>query len=255
MAQSCWRRTWSTAAGFPLPVERRPGRGDSGRGRADGRPNVLWLGGSACSGKTTIASRLAARYRIELYSCDQHFEAHRERADPRLHPAFCRLAARPSAELWRAPVESRVEELLAFYRDEFGMILEDLALRCGAPVLVEGVGLLPELVMPHCRGRGEALWLVSTATFRRRTYPARGGWVGELLGASESPDVAFESWMARDDGLATSIVAAAGRVGARVVGVDGRSTRRRTAQRVARHFGLSGLGRSEETGSRRAGAG
>jgi hypothetical protein len=39
----------------------------------DGR---WWIGGSPCSGKSTVAGILAASRRMRLYSCDDAFERH-----------------------------------------------------------------------------------------------------------------------------------------------------------------------------------
>ncbi len=53
--------------------------------------HVLWLGGSTCAGKTSVAKRLAASHGLRVYHCDDAFEDHRKRADPDRHPGFCRI--------------------------------------------------------------------------------------------------------------------------------------------------------------------
>lgn len=179
--------------------------------------HVLWLGGSACSGKTTLARSLAARDGLALYSCDDRFEDHRRRADPARHPRFHRVMDLPPRRLFAPPAAARAEEILGFYRDEFEMVIEDLRALSG-PAVAEGVGLLPELVAAVCPDPGRSLWRIATPAFRRRIYAQRGDLVRETLAGL--PDTAFEIWMERDDLIARYLEEQARRLGLRVEIVD-----------------------------------
>ena len=185
----------------------------------DDLSHVFWLGGSACAGKTTLARRLAARHGLTLYSCDDHFEAHRRRADPRRHPRFHGLMDLPPERLFAPPAAARAEELLGFYRDEWEMVLEDLRALPGSvlvPTIVEGVGLLPDLVAAVCPDPGRSLWRIATPTFRRQVYAGRGDVVRETLAGLPDPNLAFECWMERDDLIARHLEGEARRLGLRV---------------------------------------
>lgn len=180
----------------------------------DDLSQVSWIGGSACAGKTTLARRLAARHGLALYACDDHFEAHRRRADPLRHPRFHALMDLPPARLFAPPAEARAEELLGFYRDEWEMVLEDL--RASAPTVIEGVGLLPDLVAAVCPDPHRSLWRIATPAFRRQVYGQRGDVVRETLKGVPDPEAAFEVWMERDDLIACYIEEEARRLGLRV---------------------------------------
>ena len=181
---------------------------------------ILFLGGSACAGKSSVARLLAARHRLTLYSVDERFAEHRPRAESKRHLGFIRLMDRKPQDLFAGSAESQAAELLAFYRDELEMVLEDLEGISG-PAVAEGVGLLPELVAPHLGDRRTAVFLVATADFRRRTYRGRGAFVAELLAQCADPDAAFERWMARDDLVAERIVETAGKGHLPTLLVDG----------------------------------
>lgn len=198
-------------------------------------PHVLWLGGSACAGKTTAAKTLAAAHGLTLYSCDERFEEHRRRASPERHPHFHRLMNRSPEELWAPPVATQVRDLLLFYEDEFAMIAEDLASLSG-PVIAEGVGLLPALVAEHLAGPHQACWLIATPEFRRRHYPRRG--LADLLGGYPDPQLAYESWMARDDEIARQLAAGASALALSHRIVDGNITEEEIASALARQFHL-----------------
>ncbi|HEY0553946.1 MAG TPA: hypothetical protein VGG20_06735 [Thermoanaerobaculia bacterium] len=202
-----------------------------------GLAHVLWLGGSACAGKTTAARALAAEHGLTLYSCDEQFEAHRRRATPERHPSFHRLMDLPPEELWTRPAAQQTRDLLRFYEDELTMVVEDLR-EIRGPVIAEGVGLLPRLVAPLLADPQRACWLISTAELRRRLYPQRGPWVAELLGRCPDPRQAFESWMARDDEIAARLAAEAAALGLPWVEVEGRSLPEETATKAALKLGL-----------------
>ncbi len=185
----------------------------------DDLSHVSWIGGSACAGKTTLARRLAARHGLALYSCDDHFEAHRRRAGPRRHPRFHSLMDLPPERLFAPPAAARAEELLGVYRDEWDMVLEDLRALPGpvvVPTIVEGVGLLPDLVAAVCPDPGRSLWRIATPAFRRQVYAGRGDVVRETLAGFPNPEVAFEVWMERDDLIARYLEEEARRTGLRV---------------------------------------
>jgi cytidylate kinase len=45
-------------------------------------PDHYRIGGSPCSGKSTIADRLAATYGMQVYRCDDAFFRHQMSIDP-----------------------------------------------------------------------------------------------------------------------------------------------------------------------------
>ncbi len=197
--------------------------------------NRFWLGGSACAGKTSVARILAAEHGLTLYSCDDHFEEHRRRADPARHPNFHRLMDAPMEELWARPVSVQAAELFRFYQDELDMVLEDLQ-RLEGPVLVEGVGLLPERIAEVCPDPRRALWLISTPEFRRQAYLKRGPMVRRLLSQCREPEKAFIRWMERDDRVAGRLATGVRRSGLSVLKVNGRQTVEEVARQVAERF-------------------
>jgi hypothetical protein len=203
-----------------------------------GLAHVLWLGGSACAGKTTAARTLAAEHGLTLYSCDEHFEDHRRRATPERHPHFHRLMDLPPEELWTRPAAQQARDLLRFYEDELAMVVEDLR-EIRGPVIAEGVGLLPARVKEVVGDSQRAHWLISTMDFRHQQYPRRGPWVAEMLSRCADPQQAFENWMARDDEIATRLAAEAASLRLPCQVIDVGAWEGDIAVRLARQLGLA----------------
>jgi hypothetical protein len=235
---------------------------DDASGLREQLDQVLWLGGSACSGKTTVARRLAARYGLAIYHTDDSFERLREQADPRRHPAFCRVGDLSLAALLAAPAAEQAVEMLAFHREHFALVLADLAAALATPapgprpgpavgppvaglprrLLVEGSCLLPAEVaaVAAAGGSRSALWLLATPAFRRRVHARRRAAAHAALGIDgERPEAAVERWLERDDALADWRRRELAARGLSWRDVDGRLPVERQVAAVAAHFGLA----------------
>lgn len=208
-------------------------------GNASMLAHVYWIGGSPCSGKSTIAGILAERHNLLVYQCDSHFDAHQQRAAAEHQPELYKLRDMSWDAIWMRPVAELIADEIAIYREEFAMVLADLhALPADRPILVEGAGLLPELVAPLLADSRRAIWIVPSPKFQLALYSQRE-WINGILGACSEPDQAFRNWMARDIGFAEAVARDAAARGCRVITVDGTATIEENAQFVAGHFGLS----------------
>lgn len=85
--------------------------------------HILWIGGSPCAGKSSIARILAHEYGLRTYSCDEAYDSHLSRAVPDKHPLMSRAAGLTWDEVWMRPVDVMVTRELAFYREEFRMVI------------------------------------------------------------------------------------------------------------------------------------
>ncbi|MCB0063601.1 MAG: hypothetical protein KDE19_15870 [Caldilineaceae bacterium] len=200
---------------------------------------LYWLGGSPCSGKSTIAELLADRYNLHYYNCDHAFARHQQASDPAAHPTLHRLATLSSDEIWLVPVTEQVEREIAIYREEFSLIVADLeALPTERPILAEGAALLPELIAQSPASSGRSAWVVPTSAFQQHHYAQRT-WVADVLKTCSDPDQAFANWMARDITFATYVTQTAEQLGLPVLQVDGTHTVVDNAAWVATQLGLT----------------
>lgn len=205
-------------------------------GMDNGLAHVLWMGGSPCSGKSSMAALLCERYDLAYYQCDAHFDAHQQAATPADHPRLHALGGMTWDAIWMRPVAAQVADELVIYREEFGLILDDLrALPPDRPILAEGAALLPELVAPLA---GAGVWVVPTPDFQLAQYRQRE-WIHGILAQCADPDQAFHNWMARDAGFAEVVTAQATARDLPVIMVDGRATIAENAAAAAAYLGLA----------------
>ncbi|GAB3427543.1 P-loop nucleotide/nucleoside kinase family protein [Flindersiella endophytica] len=130
----------------------------------DDLSNVLWIGGPAGAGKTTVARLLARRHGLRWYNSDARTWIHRDRA----------LAAGVALPP-RGPGQ-------AFY-DRRPMILSDLRELPAAPLVVaEGGQMTPAMASLG----GSAIWLMPSRDEQRRRLAARH--------PDGAPDAYLRSW-------------------------------------------------------------
>jgi hypothetical protein len=132
-----------------------------------------------------------------------------------------------------------VQDELAYYREMFEMIVQDLLqVESREPILAEGAALLPELVAACGTDRQRVLYLVPTMAFQVHHYRQRA-FIHDILEECENPEQAFENWMMRDHLLGRQVLRQAESRGFATVLVDGERSLEELFEHASRHFRLS----------------
>lgn len=200
--------------------------------------HILWLGGSVCSGKTTISEALAAKHGLRVYHCDRHEAEHVARGRPDRHPTLAASPALDIDEAWLLPSPERLAATSGqFHRERFELIIEDLlAMPSDRPILAEGYGLLPECVVPVIAETRRALWLISRPDFLTAMRDKRGMTIPAL---TSDPARAHSQIIARDILMAAALRQSVTSRGLTFFDVDGSVSLAEMTALVARHFGLA----------------
>lgn len=203
---------------------------------------VYWLGGSPCSGKSSIAQVLAQRHGLRYVASDDYFYPLANAADPAQQPVMHRIARMSWEEIWMRSVDVLVQDEIAAYREEFPLALAELArLEGSQPLLVEGALLLPELVAPLLDDPSRAVWVVPSPAFQRQYY-ARRSFAREIVSQTSDPELAFDHWMERDIQFARLVLKQAQDFGFNTLVVDGQLTLAQNTALVEQFFGLENSG-------------
>jgi 2-phosphoglycerate kinase len=200
---------------------------------------IYWLGGSPCSGKSTIAKALADQYDLRLISIDAVFESQQHLIDRHQQPVLYKWTHTAWDELWSQPHQVLLSEAISAYQEHFDIIIADLvAQRGGQALIVEGTALLPDSLRGVIANGERAMWVVPSEPFQRQVYPQRGEWVQEIIEACNYPDQAMKNWMDRDVAFARWVLRRARALGYAHLVVDGSQTIQENTAHVARYFGL-----------------
>lgn len=87
--------------------------------------NVLFICGTACGGKTTMAKILAAKYGFCLYDMDKMYEQHRKIAEERYQPDTC-YHMKNFHEQWTRSIEEQARWNINCMKEQTEMVLIDL---------------------------------------------------------------------------------------------------------------------------------
>ncbi len=195
---------------------------------------LYMIGGSPCSGKSTIASLLARQYQLLHIKLDDLVEEMMSQASADSQP-ICLLRQD------RNPEEMADEEW-RFYEEIFPYVKSYLIKNQNRPLLVEGAGFLPHLVKGLECQASSYLCLTPTADFQKKHYRQRE-WVPFVLEGTTNSEQAFENWMQRDILFAQMVRQEAMKLGYSSLVTDGSQSENQTAEEVARLLKLSNKNR------------
>lgn len=200
---------------------------------------IYVLGGSPCSGKSTLAERLSRDFDLPYYKVDDHLWRHLEQADAPSQPTMAAYGKMSWEEIWSQPVDSQVQDVFAYYTEQFSMILADLLAYSGQePIIMEGAAFLPGLIHGWGVAVQHAIFLVPTKAFQIRYYSQRT-WIASILETCKDPGQAFENWMERDTKFGLKIAQQAQSLGYRTLFIDGTKDINLIYSDVNEHFCLS----------------
>jgi hypothetical protein len=131
--------------------------------------HTLWIGGGPASGKTTVATRIARRHGLRLYSADTRTWEHRDRALAAGNAAAHRWEAMTPQERWERSTPAEMLEM-SLHRERGAMVLDDLRGLPPKPLAIAEGSTLPAAAADPAR----VVWLIPTPEFQRAQLAARG---------------------------------------------------------------------------------
>jgi hypothetical protein len=197
--------------------------------------HILWIGGATDSGKSTVATILGERFDIPVYHFD-HADARQSDILARSVPEVSRFLQASLEERWIQPTpQIMFEYLLLTFPHRFQLVIGDLlGMPQDQPVIVEGFGLLPELIDPVLSSPNQAIWFVPTDTFKwssmvHRNKPSFSSQVSD-------PHRARINLVARDKMLADYYRQQVASYGYRLLEIDGSHSVEEITHLVEIHF-------------------
>ena len=196
------------------------------------------LGGSPCSGKSTIAEILSAQYGFHYYKVDDHEYEHIQRSHADLQPIMFRYSKMSWNEIWSQSAEKLLADEMMYYHERFPFIIDDLnQLKLEKPVILEGAAFLPELIAPFSVKPENIVFMIPTMDFQLQHYSQRP-WIQSILNECHDPKQAFENWMGRDSLFGEEVIHKANEFGFQIIRVDGSVNIHTQLEAIQIQFGL-----------------
>jgi hypothetical protein len=197
--------------------------------------HILWIGGAPDCGKTSIARSLGDRFHLPVYHYGREDAAQVERLAQSV-PEVRRFQEASLEERWVQTTPQRMFEFLMLsFSHRFELVLESLVQTPGAQLLiVEGFGLLPELLKPALSSPNQALWLAPTRQFKRESMERRGK--PSFAAALSNPQIGKSNLLERDLLLGEHYRRQAAALGLVLYEVDGSRSLEEMVEITRRHF-------------------
>jgi shikimate kinase len=199
---------------------------------------IYYIGGSPCSGKSTIAELIEKKYNFKYYKLDDKLEEYTKRASRAGKKYSSNYYTMNTDEIWlRTPAIQNREEF-EIYREIFEYVLEDLEqIGHEISVIAEGAGFLPELMNLIVVPKNEYICIVPTKEFQIEKYSQRP-YIPYVLEGSSDKKQAFQNWMDRDALFAMDVVNRARELGYASIVTDGGTSIEENLAIVEKIFGL-----------------
>lgn len=194
---------------------------------------IYCIGGSPCSGKSTVAAALAARYGITYFKADDYLDEFIPRGAATGLPICQRIRRMSTDETWLRPPDVQCREEFDFYREVFPFVMEKLQALHSPRVIAEGAAFLPCLMADAAH----YIAITPSREFQISRYSQRP-WVPHVLQDCSNKEQAFANWMERDALFARDIRCQCAQLGLHHLLTDGSVSPEERLAQVAAHFRL-----------------
>ena len=159
--------------------------------------NTYFIGGSPCSGKSTVAEILAEKYDLYYFKVDDFLEEYTKRGASKGYEICKKQEVMCPEEIWMREPQLQCEEELTFYEEVFEFVMSDLEKINAKGIITEGAAYLPKLMKKLGVSQDRYLSITPTKEFQVEHYSQRE-WVPYVLEGCSDKEKAFSNWMERD---------------------------------------------------------
>ena len=160
--------------------------------------DIYYIGGSPCSGKSTVAEIIAKNYGFHYFKTDDYLERYTIKGAEKHYPICTKLNQMSPEQIWMRDSSLQCKEEFQYYREISEFIQADLINYPGEEIIIaEGAAYLPELMNKHNIAKDRYIAITPTEEFQISGYKERE-WVSHSLEGCSDKEKAFENWMDRD---------------------------------------------------------
>lgn len=203
--------------------------------------NIYYIGGSPCSGKSTITEIISKKFDLYYFKVDDYLEKYMEQGAAQGKPVCSKVKSMTPEQIWmRDPKEQNKEEL-QIYNEIYEYILEDISMISGqSGIIAEGAAFIPSLIKYNNVDQKHYISITPTPEFQISHYKERA-WVPYVLEGCSDKDKAFMNWMNRDILYAKVVREQSITMGYTAIVNDGSFSINELEERVCNQFDLESL--------------
>lgn len=194
---------------------------------------IYCIGGSPCSGKSTVAEALAEQYGLAYFKADDYLTDFTAQGAAAGLPVCQRILRMSADETWLRPPLVQCQEELDYYREIAPFVSAKLAEMSAPRVIAEGAAFLPCLI-EHA---AHYIAITPSREFQISRYRERP-WVPHVLRDCSDKERAFANWMERDALFAEEVRRQCAQLSLPHLLTDGSVPPEERLAQVAAHFQL-----------------
>lgn len=197
---------------------------------------VYYIGGSPCSGKSTVAEVIARKYDISYFKVDDFLDGYTEMGEKNKKPICVKQKQMSPEQIWMREAQIQHLEELQYYTEIFEYVMNDInQISNKNGIITEGAAYLPDLI--RCCNISPQHYINLTPTpefqinhFRKRPF------VPMVLHGCSDEEKAFMNWMDRDILFANTVRQQSEEMGYKTLINDGMSSIEELVKKVCNHF-------------------
>lgn len=194
---------------------------------------IFYIGGSPCSGKSTVAAALAEQYGLTYFKVDDYLEDFISRGASAGLPVCQRILRMSADATWLRPPSVQCREEFDFYAEIAPFMANRLAALNAPRVIAEGAAFLPRLMTDAAH----YIAITPSREFQISRYRERP-WVPHVLRDCTDQELAFANWMERDALFAEEVRRQCAQLGLPHLLTDGTISPEARLRQVTAHFQL-----------------
>lgn len=161
---------------------------------------ILFIGGSPCSGKSTVAERISKEYGAYYFKVDDFLDQFIGMAADRGYPACRKAVTMTPDEIWMREPLIQCEDEFLIYQEISEFVFEYLENIAADFIVTEGAAFTPKVMEKYNTkeyNTKEYISIIPAPDFQISHYKERE-WVPYVLEGCSDKQQAFDHWMERD---------------------------------------------------------
>ena len=199
--------------------------------------NIYFIGGSPCSGKSTVTEILSKKYDLYYFKVDDFLDKYTKLGASKGYEICTKQETLSLEEIWMREPQLQCDEEFTFYEEIFEFVMDDLRKIDAKGIITEGAAFVPKLMKKIGISKDRYVSITPSEDFQITHYSQRE-WVPYVLEGCSDKDKAFSNWMGRDVLFAEEVRRQCGQEQYMSIVNDGSIEVDKMVEMVASNFGL-----------------